>query len=160
RGRRRAALDAHDRRARLRRASTDGDRVVAPVARDDLAASAFLRSGGEAGAQLRGGQALGVRSRSGLMLAPALRERAGVDSVEADLVDQLRDCSLRLLVVARDRDTEPLGIAGGTAVVAQAHPLDRVERLDHTSARKVCLQQLARGGALAIELLEVAVSLR
>lgn len=75
------------------------------------------------------------------MLAPALGERARVDRVEADLVDQLRDGSLRLLVVARDRDTEPLGIPGGTAVVAQAHPLDRVEGLDHTSIPQVCLQR-------------------
>jgi hypothetical protein len=94
------------------------------------------------------------------MLAPAPGERAGVDGVEADLFDQLRDGSLRLLVVARDRDTEPLGIPGGTAVVAQARPLDRVEGLDHTSIRQVTLEQLARGSAVAVELLEVTVSLR
>lgn len=38
--------------------------------------------------------------------------------------------------------------------------LDRVERLDQTRAHKVCLQQLARSRAAAVELLEMAVSLR
>jgi hypothetical protein len=65
-----------------------------------------------------GVRALGVSRPSGLMLASALGERAGVDGVEADLVDQLRDGSLSLLV-SRDRNTEPLRIPGGTAVVAQ-----------------------------------------
>jgi len=93
------------------------------------------------------------------MLASTLRERAAVDWVEADLVDQLRYRSLRLLVVARDRDAQALGVAGGTAVVAQSRPDDRVERLHHAGVRQVCLQQFARRRAVVVQLREVTVSL-
>jgi len=93
------------------------------------------------------------------MLASTLRERAAVDWVEADLVDQLRYRSLRLLVVARDRDAQALGVAGGTAVVAQSRPDDRVERLHHAGVRQVRLQQFARRCAVVVQLREVTVSL-
>jgi hypothetical protein len=55
------------------------------------------------------------------MFAPTLAERASLDGVETDLVDQLRDGSLGFGVVARDRDTEPFRVAGETTV-AQAYP--------------------------------------
>src|SRR5215207_211656 len=115
---------------------------------------------GKVGAQLFGVQAFGIRRASRLMLAATLCKRAGVDRVETDLVDQLRHRSLRLLVVPGDRDADPLAVAGGTAVVAQARPDDCVERLHHTSARKVGLQQFARSGAVAVKFLEVTVSSR
>ncbi len=102
---------------------------------------------------------LRVGRRSRLMLASTLRERAAVDWVEADLVDQLRYRSLRLLVVARDRDAQALGVAGGTAVVAQSRPDDRVERLHHAGVRQVRLQQFARRCAVVVQLREVTVSL-
>src|SRR5439155_23049838 len=87
-------------------------------------------------------------------------ERAGIDKIEADLVDQLRNCLLRLLVVALDRDADALAVAGGAAVVAQTRPEDRVERLHDARTREVGLQQVARGSAVAVELLELTVSLR
>jgi hypothetical protein len=54
------------------------------------------------------------------MLAPALGQRAGVDRVEADLVDQLGDDSLRLLVVAGERDAEPVCSASRAAASSQS----------------------------------------
>src|SRR5438093_3267808 len=107
---------------------------------NELDRATFLRSVGKTGAQLCCAQALGVRRSSRLMLASTLRERSGVDCVEADLVNQLRHRLLRLLVVARDRDAEATAVAGGTAVVAEARPEDRVERLDHPSTRQARFQ--------------------
>src|SRR5262249_50226325 len=110
----------------LRRAS---DRTLACSTR-----RSFFCSGSEAGPQLRAGQSLGVGRCAGLVLGSYFRMRAGVDRVEADLVDQLRHGALRVFVVARDRDAEPLGITGGMAVVTQAHPLDGVEGFDDPGA--------------------------
>ena len=98
----------------LRPLKTAGDRLSGARAGEHRFAQSvrgpanhgLLSPGGEAGAQLRGGQALGVSRRSGLMLPAALGEYAGVDRVAANLVDQRRDGSLRLLVVTRDRNTE------------------------------------------------------
>ena len=77
-----------------------------------------VSSPGKVSAQLRGREALRIRGRSHLVLTPALSERAGVDRIEADLVDQPRHRLLRLLVIARDGDAHTVGIAGRTTVVA------------------------------------------
>lgn len=60
-----------------------------------------IRSGGKTGAQLSGGQATGVGRAAQLVFASVLGERAGVDRIEADLVDQLLGHrALRLFVIA------------------------------------------------------------
>src|SRR5262245_36554515 len=94
------------------------------------------------------------------MLASTVGERARVDRVEADLVDQLCDRSLRLRVIAGEGEADASRLSGGATVVAQARPDDRVERLDHTPAREVGLHELARARAVAVELSERAISLR
>src|SRR5262245_35819773 len=94
------------------------------------------------------------------MLPAAFGERSGVDRVEADLVDELRHRLLRLLVIPGEGNAQAPLVAGRATVVAQARPDDRVERLDHTRGRQVGLEELARGCAVAVELLEKAVPLR
>ena len=92
------------------------------------------RSGCKAGAQLRGGHAQRVGRRPGLVLTPALRERAGVDRVEAELVDQPRDCSLRLLVVAESGTASRSGSPAGRPSSRRRIHRDRVEGLHHVGA--------------------------
>jgi hypothetical protein len=94
-----------------------------------------------------------------LVRPSALRKRSGVDRVEADLVDQPLHRQLGVLVVARDRDSEAVGVARGTAVAEQVLLHDRVECLDHASVGKVGLQQPCRGGPVAVELIDLAISL-
>src|ERR671919_835551 len=119
-----------------------------------------FRSVREAGAQLVGGQIRRVDGPARLVLATTLGERAGVNRVEADLIDQLGHDPLGLLVVARDRDAEAPRVSRGPAEIAETLPLHGVERLDDAGTRQVALEQLARGGVVVVELFEVPVSLR
>src|SRR5918992_3580375 len=118
------------------------------------------RSGCKTGAQLAGAQTGDVDRAPRLVLPPALSEGASVNGVEADLIDQLGDGPLRALVIPGDRDADALRVTRRTAVVAQLIPPDGVERLDHAGSRQMRLKQLAGGYAVAVELVEMAVSLR
>ena len=116
--------------------------------------------GTKATAQLLGREIRGVHGASRLMFASALGKRAGVDRVEADLVHELRHHPLGLVVVARDRNANAIGVRRRPTQVPEDVPEDGVERLHDAGTGEVGLKKLARGGAVTVQLLEVAVAPR
>lgn len=80
------------------------------------------------------------------MQAPTFCERAGVDSVEADLIDQLRHRSLRILVIALDRDCGWAGSSSPEPLVAEAKATKRLlDDFSPTLEQFAFTRMLARG---------------
>lgn len=62
--------------------------------------------------------------------APGVIDSAGVDRIEAQLVNQRHNRAFRLGVVARDCHPQPVGIAGWSCALNQGRRQDPVERLN------------------------------
>ena len=77
---------------------------------------------------------LGVDRGAGL-LPPGLVQAPGVDAVEPQLIEEPDDDGLGAGIVARHRQGDPAGGAGGPAAFHQVLRIDVVERLDHGPAQ-------------------------
>lgn len=129
-----------------RRRSTNGPGTRAPRS-----------AGRQRGAQLGGVHADVVGRRSGLE-ATTLGERADIDRVEAELIDQLADHALGLRVVTGDGERAPVRRTRRPALGREVLEVDGVERLDDTRIRQMCREQLAARGASIVELGDLAVT--
>src|SRR5262245_21021138 len=87
----------------------------------------------------RATDALGVEilavDRRGGLLPPGLVEPAGIDAVEADLVDELQDDRLRPGIVAGDGQGDSPGASLRPAALQERFRVDVVERLDDGPAQ-------------------------
>src|ERR1700761_7944701 len=90
--------------------------------------------------------------------APAVRQRPGIDHVEADLVDESSDPLPGLGVIAGDHQGAPSRRIGGQALRPEVLPEDVVEGLHHVRLRQVLLQQAAGGCLVLVEGGDVAVA--
>ncbi len=100
--------------------------------------------------------AVGRRAR---LLAPALGERAGVDGVVADRVEERGHRRLRRGVIARNGQGAAVVSPGRAGQRAQVLEEDVVEHLDDLRTRQMALEQLAAGGRAGIQLRDVPVAL-
>jgi predicted dehydrogenase len=98
-------------------------------------------------------------SRGARLLAPALGERARVDGVIADRVEERGHHRLRGRVIARDGQGAAVLGAVRAGQRAQVPEEDVVEHLDDLRIRQVALEQLAAGGHAGIQLRDVPVAL-
>jgi len=98
-----------------------------------------------------------VQRRAGLK-APAFGERAGIDRVVADRVQERRYRRLRLRVVTRDRQRRAFRRTRRAGQRLKVLEEDVVEALDDLGPRKVLLEQFAAGGGAVVQLRELPVT--
>src|SRR5918999_226012 len=101
------------------------------------------------------------RSRRSRSWSPGVSRRA---AVEATCRSRLLSATSGRCATGRPSESrpacEPEPARSGCKTGAQLIPPDGVERLDHAGSRQMRLKQLAGGDAVAVELVERAVSLR
>ena len=96
------------------------------------------------GAAYAGSIEIGAVNRGAGLLAPGLREGAGIHAVESELVQELDHDALGPFVVARHGQCIAPRAAGRAAEIHQVLGIDIIERLDHGPAQ-LLLDPLAFG---------------
>nr|WP_293976708.1 TonB-dependent receptor [Sphingomonas sp.] len=93
-----------------------------------------------------------TRLRFGSVDPPAVGERARIDDIVADRLEELGDGDLRCGIVTGHRQCRPVGIAARPGVGLHVDPAEIVEALHHFRPRQVALYQFARGQFAIVEI--------
>src|SRR6188768_3932840 len=82
--------------------------------------------------------------------SPSLAQRAGIDRVEAKLIEKLRHPNLRSRLVAGNHQRTTVLRASRLAVSRELSGVDVIESLDHFRLGKVRLEQLGSSGRFVV----------